>query len=202
VQRPWHILLNLTGDLEVVATCKRGPANGHGVQNTAQAEKVAARIQMPPGNLFRGHVGWSSGQVPSVGNPRTVNHIQGQSKISDLHLIEAAHEHDVCWFNVSVDDPALVGGSQTGSNPRADPYDGILVEWRPLLDALGEGNAWDQLHDNVGHASLLIDSVNGDHVGVVDAGSGTRFPKEPPPVLVVGSQVGMHYLDCDVPVQG
>ena len=101
----------------------------------------------------------------------------GQAEVEDLHDPVGSHLH-VGGLQVAVDDAALVGVLE---GLRHLPGDGQrLLQREPALrDALGQGDALDELHDEGADALRLLEPVDDGDVRVLEAGQEAGLPLEP-----------------------
>ena len=122
--------------------------------------------------LLRGHVGESSDQRSRLSLRRFDK--PGDAEVNDFHCSLFVH-HDVAWFDVAVNDAALVGVVEGAA--RLGGVDELQGNGNRLAlgDDLLEVYALDQLHGNVGGAGFRAHIVNGYDIGVLKAAGGLRF---------------------------
>ena len=76
--------------------CEGRPARAHGVQNTAQAEQIAAMIHRFAARLFGRHVFGRARQDPGSGQTNFVDR-PGQPKVSQFEPFDASDPEGCCW---------------------------------------------------------------------------------------------------------
>jgi hypothetical protein len=110
-------------------------------------------------------------------------------------------EHDVVGLDVAVYDPVPVRVPQRARRFGQQAAD--LVRRKPpaALEQLGQRAAAEVLHDEVDDLARLADAVDGDDVGMLEAGSRSGLPLEPLDELLVERQGERQHLDRDVTLQ-
>ena len=101
---------------------------------------------------------------------------------------------DIFRLEVPVQDAVLVGLFQGLGNGPGHAL-GLLQPRRRLLDALAQGLALQVLQGHVGGALVLPSSVDGDDVGVVEAGRGPGLEDEPVHGLLGADAVRVDHLE-------
>lgn len=182
-------------------------------QHRAQAVHVAfggdvARVQ----NLFGGHVTGRTHALVDDGDVQTGTGRSrdfGDAKIQDFDAFATGHgvvlhQHDVGWFQITVDDAFFVGGAQDAGDLCADAHG---VQNRQLstrrAQPLAEGGPNQQIHHQI---SRTIGQRAGfghlHHTGVPDAVGGFGFVPQPLEKLGLTGQHGARDdLDSDAPLQ-
>ena len=103
-----------------------------------------------------------------------------QSKIQHLGLngpVRPLHEEDVGRFDVAMNDALGMRCAQglRGLFPDADD---VVDRQAALRDAVAQGLAFEQLHDQVGIAVLLTDVEDRADIGMVQRGCGPCFAQK------------------------
>jgi len=84
------------------------PAGRHPVEHAAEAEQVAALIDLLAGRLLGSHVRWRADHGPSLGQVGVVAGSTGQAEIQDLDPALLAFQPKIGWLDVAVDQAMLV----------------------------------------------------------------------------------------------
>jgi hypothetical protein len=94
----------------------------------------------------------------------------GEAEVEDADAAVAGDE-DVVGLEVAVDEAGVVGGGQAGAGLAHDRHD-LAPRPRLLLEPGAEGLAVDELHGEEHAVGVGADVVDGDDVGVRQAGRG------------------------------
>jgi hypothetical protein len=183
-----------------------GPVEGqltraHAVEDAAEAEQVAAVIDLFAGGLLRGHVLGRAGDGPVHRQGRLATDQARQAEVEDLHPPALPLQPDVGRLDVAVDQPLLVGRRQPLGDFAADA-EGVGQRQRPLaLQPVLQRLAFEQHHGQEEDTAVLADLVDGDDVVVLDGGGHLRLALEAAARVLVGGQRGPHGLEGDRPPQ-
>ncbi len=91
------------------------------MENTAEAEEIAAAIHALTLDLLRRHIRRRAHDSIDGSDLRTVERRQGQTEVSDLHPLDAVFQHDIARLDVAVDDSLTMGRRQAVGDLGADP---------------------------------------------------------------------------------
>ena len=163
-------------------------AGNHLIEDHTGRVQIGALVNVAAPGLLRRNVVYRSqsllgeGAVPSGGHP-------GNAEVGHLHAAVPEH-HDVMGFDVPVDDAAAVGVPQ-GLDDLGDEVQGLPpVELVPLLlHVLLQGDAVDELHDDVLDIGGAADVVHSHNVGVRQHGNSLRLIVETAAQLCVLGQI-------------
>ena len=183
------------GGVPVVGQC----AGEHFVQHHAGGVQVAAGVDVAATRLLRRDIvdaaqGLLGHGALGVGDA-------GDAEVGHLHAA-VPEDHDVLGLDVPVDDAPAVGVAQrledlTHEVQRLPPIQAAAA----LAHILLQGDAFDELHDDVFHAVGLVDVEDVDDVGMVELGHRLGFVVEPVADLLVLCQLRLQDLDGHHPVQ-
>lgn len=152
-------------------------AGAHGVENAAEAEQVAAMINLFAARLLGRHKVRSSRDFTGPGNRDVIDNPR-QTEIGDFHPFNAVFQHDVTWFHVPVNDSLSMSGSQTVSDLRRDAKNRDDLQRTFGIDLVTQGFAINVFHDQIRDRVPLIDGVNSDHVQIGNRRGRLRLPKK------------------------
>ena len=191
-----------------VAALERVPARSHLVEQDSEREEVGARVDRESLGLLGRHVGHGAEQMPgardAVGGEGLGARVDGlgelgESEIEDLDAALAV-EHHVGRFEVAVNDPIGVGAGERVGERDGDRQQ--LIERKAAGgDGAREGAALDQLHGEKVEAAVFFDGMQGDDVGVFQAGDDGRFAFEAGSSLRVVRDLGRQHLDRHIAAQ-
>ena len=180
------------------------PAEGartgeHLVQEHAQRENVAPRVDGQPLRLLRRHVRRSADDSPFHGRrlvqrAHEIRRLLGDTEVEHLRR-RRCRDHHVLGLQIAVDDPRDVSGRERVDNFDRDAHarrDGARGR-QPRAERLPA----DELHRDIGAMPVFADLIDGGHVRVRNPGGRARLSEKPPLGLRVRS-VGQH-LDGDRP---
>ena len=167
----------------------KGQAPGeHLIENHAGRVDIRPGVNMAASGLLRGNI---------VHRPQGLlgqgvlggGHDPGNAKVSHLHTAVPEH-HNILGLNIPVNDPPAVGVSQGPDNLR-DKIQGLPPVQATFffLHILLEGNAVDELHDDIVQIIPLADIVHRDDVGVGEHGNCLGLLMEPAAEFRIGGQV-------------
>ena len=118
------------------------------------------------------------------------------------HLYAAVPQyHDILGLDVPVDDAAAVSVAEAPHDLGDEVQRFPPVHLAPALHILLQGNAVDQLHDDVVDALGAGDIVNGDDIGMAELGDRKGFVPEAAAELGVLRQLTFQYFDGHKPVK-
>jgi len=123
----------------------------------------------------------------------------GQTEVGDPDLIVEI-DQDVGRFEVAVQDAVLVG-IMHGLGDAADVSGGLARRQRTAADEAGQILAFDIIHREERLALDVADFVDGDDVGVPQAGGGLGLAMEAFNSLPAGERAQQEHLHGDDPVQ-
>src|SRR4029077_5086599 len=136
------------------------------VENNAQGKHIRATV----GHIFQQdfwrHVSRSTSHGAGTVDGGTLvraRQMLGHAKVQDLHLAGVG-EHDVFWFDVTVDNAAPVGGYQGLRALNRDVKE--LVQRQGLPHTLPQGVALYVLHDEKHLVAVFEDVVDGGYMRV------------------------------------
>ena len=180
-------------------------AGGHLVKDGASGVNVGARVDVSAEDLFGSHVGESasdgltSGDGFSRGAAGGSEAEFGQSEIENL---EAAVRSDaeVAWFEIAMNDGVIMCGGKALGELRAERENVPLGE-RAIEEFLIEGNAFDELHDEIVAAVVGEEVEDGGDVGMVELGKSMGFVQEATVGVGIGDGAGVKQLDGDFAVE-
>ena len=138
-------------DFEIVVADMWTLAGDHFVERDADRIKIGARVDGLALHLFGRHIG--DGAQSGVGHGEA--HIVAGACDAEVHQFYDAlrSEHHVGGLNVAMNDFLRVGVGERGES-LIEVGDRVGVTNRALMEAGGEGDAVDVLHD---HDELVID---------------------------------------------
>jgi len=123
----------------------------------------------------------------------------GEAEVEDLDPAIGV-DHDVGGFEVTVDDPALVGGCQRLGDLQRD-LQGLIQGDRAVGDSLVEALTVHQLHDEHVPAVDLFETEKGGDVGVVERGEDLGFALETGVAFIVSDEGPGQDLDGHLAVE-
>ena len=196
---------------------ERGPAGEgalaaeHLVEHQAKGEDVASGVHGHAGRLLGRHV---SGGAQNDAELRGVDaavgrrgdggaadgseiHQLGQAEIENLGL-SVLGEHDVGGLQIAVDDAGPVRLAERRGNLLREP-DGLQHREAAGRYSFGEGLALYILHGDEVVAALFRVVVDGDDVGVVEAGCRLRLADEAQAALLIGRHVRGEEFEREFP---
>jgi hypothetical protein len=171
------------------------------IEDAAEAEQVAACVQLFAAHLFRGHVCRRADDDAAVGQVGIAADSASQAEIEDLDAAGPGFQPDIRRFDVAMDEAVLVGGGQSLGDLPADAQDVGEGQHRLALQPGVEGFALQQRHGQVGDAAVLAYLQDADDVVVLQTGDRLGFAQEAPPRRRTGRQPWPQYLQGDQPQQ-
>ena len=124
----------------------------------------------------------------------------GDAKVEDFHLTVAEKE-DIAGLDVAVDDALLVRVVQTATDLSHDGDFVFQGQRLALGDEAAELVTVEELHDDEEAAVVLAHVVDGDDVGVAEAGAGLGFTEKAGAELVGDLDLGGDDLEGDGAVE-
>ena len=119
------------------------------------------------------------------------------AEVADLRLVLEIEE-DVRRLQVGVDDAFRVRELEALRDVRPDPHRVGKQERTGALDALLQGDAFDELHDDEGAAVDLADVVHGHHVRVLELRERLAFLHEQAAQVLLLGRAVVEDLDRDL----
>ena len=169
---------------------ERLPAGDQLIEDAAQREEVAARVEFLATGLFGRHVGDGADGGAGAGEKQSLRIDEGlAAKVSMVlrqELGEAKIENfdgaapgdeNVGGFDVAVDDAFFVGGVEGVGQLDAD-VDRARNREGTEGDQFVEGLPFEQLHGDEGPASVFFDGVNDANAGMIERGGSAGFTEE------------------------
>ena len=175
-------------------------AGQHLIEDDTGGVNVGAGVDVAASGLLRGDI--VDGAQGLLGHGVLGSrHDAGDAEVS---YFDAAvpQDHDVLGLDVPVDDPPAVGVAQ-GPDDLGDEVEGLPPVQAAVLflHILFQGNAVDELHDDIVQVIPLAHVVDGNDVGVGEHGNGLGLLVEAAAELGVRGQVFFQDLDGNKPMQ-
>ena len=188
----------LNGDGNGRFTVVGGAAGQHFVHHDAEGIQVGAVVHAGALRLFRrdimdGAEGFAGQRVLRRADAR-------DAEISDLDAA-VLEDHDIVRLDVTVHDAAAVRVFQRLGDLHGKMQGLAPVEVPLLLQILLEGNALDQLHDDIIRVFRMGDVVHADDVRVRQHGDRLRFRVESAAELLITRKLIFQYLHGNGAVQ-
>lgn len=98
---------------------KRNASGAGGVEDAAQAEQVAAVVDGVAASLFGRHVLRRAGDDSRSSDRRIING-SGKTEVCNDQPLDTVAQENIGWFDVTMDEPLLMGGGESRSNLSAD----------------------------------------------------------------------------------
>ena len=185
------------GDRGLEGVARELPAGGDALEeHQAQRVDVGGRSDLLTAHLLRRQVRRGADDHAGGGDVRGVGE-HGDAEVRQVRAPVGVEQH-VAGLDVAVHDAVAVHVGQRVAEGRAEGDD-VAERERTAADAVGEGLALDELHDEVGAVALLADVVDRHQAGVVHAGE--RLDLALAPGLVGLADTGREQLDRDVTAQ-
>lgn len=197
-------------DGDGVLALERQLAGAHAVEHAAEAEQVAAVIDVAAGGLLGRHERRRADNGPGLREVRLVAGRAGQSEVEDLGaelpgLASGARlgffQPQVRWLDVAMNQPVVVGGGQALRHLAANAKN--VCDRRDLfaLEKIVERFARQKLHRQKWGAAVLADLVDRDDMIVLERGGSAGLAQKSFPGRRAGRQGGEHGLQSDEPLQ-
>ena len=150
---------------------KRSMASKRLVEHTAQRIDIGAGIRVLTAGLLRGKVLGGADNGGSLRHRRGgVIQCTGDAEVHHLHLAGVG-EHDICWFDIAVNNPGFVRGLQCIGYRFENIRRFLGGQSSVLANDISQGAAVDPLHDDIwdGHAIQLgfAGVINRHDIGVI-----------------------------------
>ncbi len=175
----------------------RGPAGEHLVQAGPEPVDVGPAVGVVAPDHLGSQVAVDPEDLPGAARV-VLGGRPGDREVGHLHGAVVG-EQDVARLEAAVADPGLVGVVEGGGHLHGEPGRPRRRQRAVAPKGLAKGRPVDQLHHDVGDVPLLAGVVEGDDVGVGQAGGVDRLLVEAGPEARVGGQLGVEHLDDDVP---
>ena len=191
-----HLIDVLHDDLECGFALKRQLAGQHFVHHHAERVQVGAVVDLAAlGLLRRDIVHRADGLLHHAGLLRGSE--RGNAEIGQL--CGAVPQNDnVLRLNVLMDDAARVCVHECAGNLLSED-NGLLPRQMALaLQILLEGDALDQLHNDIIRAVLAADVEHGNNIVVAQLGNGARLNGEPLADIRVLRELFFEHLECHI----
>src|SRR4029077_13539002 len=117
--------------------------------------------------------------------------------------LAAAQDHDVGRFDVSVNDPALMGKPKSAEHLRNNCHAAAGVEWTGCLEKGIETASLDIFHGKERHPMILAKVEDGNDIGMKTPPRRSRLTAEALQPLIGAAtrrQIGSHDFYCHHPV--
>ena len=164
---------------EIVSRAKAGPPGQHLVQHATEGPDVGALVERPAASLFGAEIrrrpeddavdGACGGQcrrLHQAGRRAVAVDEFGEPEVEHLHGTRRG-EHDVCRFQIAMDDPFLVGGLERVGDLSGDEQR-LVCRQGAVGEPRGERLSVDQFEDERPQPGRLLDAVDGADVRVGD----------------------------------
>jgi len=160
----------------------------HLVHHATEAEDVATAVHRVAVDLLRGHVTDRADHSGGSGERLCRRHAPGgrlacrllaqagNPEVEDLHLAGAG-DKNIRRFDVAVDNALAVCGGETFGDGPAN-FEPLAQRDLSLMKAVSEGLTLQQLGDRVGDPLVGSEIVDGEDVGMGQAGNRLRLPCE------------------------
>ena len=191
-----HLIDVLHDDLECGFALKRQLAGQHFVHHHAERVQVGAVIDLAAlGLLRRDIVHRADGLLHHAGLLRGSE--RGNAEIGQL-CRTVPQDDNVLRLNVLMDDAARVCVHECAGNLLSEE-NGLLPRQMALaLQILLEGDALDQLHNDIIRAVLAADVEHGNNIVVAQLGNGARLNGEPLADIRVLRELFFEHLECHI----
>ena len=191
-----HLIDVLHDDLERGFALKRQLAGQHFVHHHAERVQVGAVVDLAAlGLLRRDIVHRADGLLHHAGLLRGSE--RGNAEIGQL-CRTVPQDDNVLRLNVLMDDAARVCVHECAGNLLSEE-NGLLPRQMALaLQILLEGDALDQLHNDIIRAVLAADVEHGNNIVVAQLGNGARLNGEPLADIRVLRELFFEHLECHI----
>ena len=191
----------------LVVTVKRAPPREHFVDNRAEREQVRTGVGGLAPGLLGGHVPDGPQQYSLLrGRPRpdllpllfSLGRLAplGQAEVEDLEPAILGEEQ-VLRLEVTVDEPARVGGGETAAHLHRQLHC-LAGRKRAVLQPLAQRLALEQFEDDLSGPVLGTVVVDGEDVGMIQGGNRPGLLLEAVEAVEAWIAVGGDDLDRDV----
>ena len=196
---------------------ERQLAGRHFIEDDAQGEDIAPRVEAPAPRLLGAHVAQRSqdragnglglfhGQGPGrrrsggVASLGARIHQLGQPEVQDLG-VAVARDHDIIRLDIPVDDARAVRPGQAFGDLKPDLHGPHEVELA-LRDELADRPAVDVFHGDKSDPVGFVDVVDRGDRRMIDGRGRPGLEDEPLPPFGVGDEVGLDDLEGDRALQ-
>ena len=171
------------------------------VEHEAEGVQVGAAVEAASAHLLRGQV--LGGAHHHVVARQVIAAVEplGDTEVGEQHPTVRRHQ-DVAGLDVAVDEPGAVCGVERGSDAGSDVDRQLRAEARLHVEQLAQALAVDELHDDGLATGFCEHVVDGDDVGMREAGDGDGFATKALGDHGIRRQARLQPLEGDAAVEG
>jgi hypothetical protein len=173
----------------------------HAVENCAEGVDIGPWLIADGIGLFWRHVGQGADGKVAIHAPGASEHLirnMGDAEVSQLGFLLVRVEKDVGWFDVAMNDAAVIQVCQCLADLDRD-MDGLPGLQGALSEEVFKRSPGHILHDDIIVASFFKGVVRAYDAIVAKIHGGTGFGEEALAHGFVGNEGGAQFLDGDVP---
>ena len=164
---------------------ERLAAGEHFVEHAAECPDVSARVHGEPASLLGTHrvtvprimPSWVASIVTRCDISRIVSPLTAFASPKSSTLTLPGRRLDVRRLRIPMDDALCMRGRE-GVGGLACNRQRFIQRQRPLMEAIGQRGALDQLEDECDDVLTLLESVNGGDVGMIQGRQDLRLARE------------------------
>lgn len=157
---------------------EHGTSHEEEVGGSAEAIEIGAMVDViGVFNLFGGHEFDRTEELSAFALGANFFGELCQAEVEDFEG-PLLGEDEVTGFDVSVDDPLIVGIGESGGGLGEELDDFVLGGGTLKVEAMGEGDPFDEFHDQVMDGLELTGVESGHDIGVHEFGDGADFGVE------------------------